>query len=76
MPRTHGAACCSLCHRHVLRLARPGGVGRVTYAPFMQNWFDTRALRPDQGLLSALAGVAVLVLLELEKALLRHHSRS
>jgi hypothetical protein len=48
----------------------------VTYAPFMQNWFDTRALRPDQGLLCALAGVAVLVLLELEKALLRHHSRS
>lgn len=47
-----------------------------TYAPFMQNWFDTRALRPDQVLLCALAGVAVLVLLELEKALFRRHSRT
>jgi magnesium-transporting ATPase (P-type) len=42
-----------------------------TYAPFMQTWFDTRALSPADVLLCALAGLAVLVLLELEKLVLR-----
>jgi hypothetical protein len=45
-----------------------------TYAPFMQTWFNTRALHPAQLLLCALVGLAVLVLLELEKALLRWRS--
>ncbi len=42
-----------------------------TYAPFMQHWFGTRALHPGEVLLCALAGLAVLVLLELEKWVLR-----
>jgi magnesium-transporting ATPase (P-type) len=42
-----------------------------TYAPFMQAWFDTRALSAGQLLMCALAGLAVLVLLELEKWVLR-----
>jgi len=42
-----------------------------TYAPFMQGWFGTRALHPGEVLLCALAGLAVLVLLELEKGWLR-----
>ncbi|MFN4117780.1 HAD-IC family P-type ATPase [Acidovorax sp.] len=42
-----------------------------TYAPFMQGWFGTRALPPGDVLLCAGAGLAVLVLLELEKAWLR-----
>jgi magnesium-transporting ATPase (P-type) len=45
-----------------------------TYAPFMQSWFNTRALHPTDVLLCALAGLAVLVLLELEKWLLRQRS--
>lgn len=42
-----------------------------TYAPFMQALFDTRALPLSTGLVVVAAGVAVLVVLELEKALLR-----
>jgi len=42
-----------------------------TYAPFMQTWFSTRALHPGEVLLCALAGLAVLLLLELEKWVLR-----
>jgi magnesium-transporting ATPase (P-type) len=42
-----------------------------TYAPFMQAWFGTRPLGPFEVLLCALAGLAVLVLLELEKWVLR-----
>ena len=42
-----------------------------TYAPFMQTWFNTRSLHPGEVLLCALAGLAVLVLLELEKWALR-----
>ncbi|TNF59029.1 MAG: HAD family hydrolase [Burkholderiales bacterium] len=42
-----------------------------TYAPFMQLWFGTRALAPQQVLLCALAGLAVLLLLEGEKWLVR-----
>jgi magnesium-transporting ATPase (P-type) len=42
-----------------------------TYAPWWQSWFNTRALHPADVLLCALAGLAVLVLLELEKWLLR-----
>lgn len=42
-----------------------------TYAPFMQALFDSRALSLSTGLLVLGAGVAVLVVLELEKALLR-----
>jgi magnesium-transporting ATPase (P-type) len=45
-----------------------------TYAPFMQAWFGTRALHPFEVLLCALAGLAVLLLLELEKWLLRQRS--
>jgi magnesium-transporting ATPase (P-type) len=42
-----------------------------TYAPWLQSWFNTRALHPVDVLLCALAGLAVLVLLELEKWVLR-----
>jgi magnesium-transporting ATPase (P-type) len=45
-----------------------------TYAPFMQSWFNTRALHPTDVLLCALAGLAVLVLLELEKWVLRQRN--
>ena len=45
-----------------------------TYAPFMQTWFDTRSLTPVELLMCALAGLAVLVLLELEKWLLRQRN--
>jgi magnesium-transporting ATPase (P-type) len=47
-----------------------------TYAPFMQTWFGTRALSPADVLLCALAGLAVLVLLEGEKWALRQRSRA
>lgn len=46
-----------------------------TYAPFMQLWFGTRALEPAQVLLCALAGLAVLVLLEGEKWVVRQRNR-
>lgn len=42
-----------------------------TYAPFMQTWFRTSALSVYQLMLCALAGVVVLLVLELEKAALR-----
>ncbi|MDP1893524.1 MAG: cation-transporting P-type ATPase [Hydrogenophaga sp.] len=42
-----------------------------TYAPFMQTLFATRALSLQQLLMCAAAGVTVLVVLELEKAVLR-----
>jgi magnesium-transporting ATPase (P-type) len=42
-----------------------------TYAPFMQTLFHTRALDIRELLLCTLAGVTVLLVLELEKALLR-----
>ena len=42
-----------------------------TYAPLMQTWFNTRSLHPSDVLLCALVGLAVLVLLELEKWVLR-----
>ena len=42
-----------------------------TYAPFMQTLFATRALSVQQLLMCAGAGLVVLVVLELEKALLR-----
>lgn len=42
-----------------------------TYAPFMHTLFDTRPLSVTEGLLCALAGLAVLIVLELEKAVLR-----
>ncbi|OBS30934.1 carbonate dehydratase [Tepidimonas fonticaldi] len=42
-----------------------------TYAPFMQGWFGSAALPLPLLALSAGAGVAVLAVLELEKALLR-----
>lgn len=42
-----------------------------TYAPFMQTLFDTRPLSLEQGLMCAGAGLAVLLVLELEKWLLR-----
>ncbi len=42
-----------------------------TYAPFMQSLFASEALRLDTGMLVVLAGVAVLLILEIEKALLR-----
>ena len=38
-----------------------------TYAPFMEAFFDTRPLSLLQGLQIVLVGVAVLVILELEK---------
>lgn len=42
-----------------------------TYAPFMQSLFASEALSLATGALVVLAGVAVLVILEVEKALLR-----
>ena len=45
-----------------------------TYAPFMQVWFDTQALSAGQLLMCALAGLSVLVLLELEKWALRQRN--
>ncbi len=42
-----------------------------TYAPFMQSLFTSEALPLDTGMLVVLAGVAVLLILEIEKALLR-----
>jgi len=47
-----------------------------TYAPFMQTLFGTRALGPWELALAAAAGVAVLLVLELEKALLRRLGRA
>ncbi|MDO8888431.1 MAG: HAD-IC family P-type ATPase [Hydrogenophaga sp.] len=46
-----------------------------TYAPFMQTLFNTRALDLWQLALCAGAGLAVLLVLELEKTLLRHFRR-
>jgi magnesium-transporting ATPase (P-type) len=48
--------------------------GLFTYAPFMQTWFDTRALAPGQVLLCALAGLFVLLLLEGEKWVVRQRN--
>jgi mannose/fructose/N-acetylgalactosamine-specific phosphotransferase system component IIC len=45
-----------------------------TYAPFMQIWFGTRALSPLEVVQCALVGLAVLVLLELEKWMLRQRN--
>jgi magnesium-transporting ATPase (P-type) len=45
-----------------------------TYTPFMQAWFGTRALSPVDVLLCALVGLVVLVLLELEKWVLRRRA--
>ncbi len=42
-----------------------------TYAPFMQSLFASEALSLDTGMLVVMAGVAVLLILEIEKALLR-----
>ncbi|WP_312723888.1 HAD-IC family P-type ATPase [Stutzerimonas kunmingensis] len=42
-----------------------------TYAPFMQSLFASEALPLATGVLVVLAGVAVMVILEIEKALLR-----
>lgn len=42
-----------------------------TYAPFMQDLFETRPLGIIDGLLIVAAGVLLMVLLEIEKALLR-----
>ncbi len=42
-----------------------------TYAPFMQAWFDTRPLSLATGLTVIAAGVALLVVLEIEKAVIR-----
>ena len=42
-----------------------------TYAPFMQSLFASEALSLTTGVLVVLAGVAVLLILEIEKALLR-----
>ena len=42
-----------------------------TYAPFMQSLFASEALPLTTGVLVVLAGVAVLLILEIEKALLR-----
>ena len=42
-----------------------------TYAPFMQSLFASEALSLTTGMFVVLAGVAVLVILEIEKALLR-----
>ncbi|HCC62515.1 MAG TPA: carbonate dehydratase [Pseudomonas sp.] len=42
-----------------------------TYAPFMQSLFASEALSLSTGMVVVLAGVAVLVILEIEKALLR-----
>ncbi|MDP2264374.1 MAG: HAD-IC family P-type ATPase [Hydrogenophaga sp.] len=45
-----------------------------TYAPFMQTWFGTRSLSLFELLLCTLVGLAVLVLLELEKWVLRQRN--
>jgi len=45
--------------------------GVFTYAPFMNLALGTRAISPGVGLVIVAAGVAVLVVLEVEKALLR-----
>jgi hypothetical protein len=42
-----------------------------TYAPFMQLWFDSRPLSGADGALIVAIGAAAMVLLEVEKALLR-----
>ncbi len=42
-----------------------------TYAPFMQSLFATEAVALETGVVVVLVGVAVLVILEIEKALLR-----
>jgi hypothetical protein len=42
-----------------------------TYAPFMQTWFGTAPLSLWQLTEAAIAGVVVLLILEIEKALLR-----
>jgi magnesium-transporting ATPase (P-type) len=42
-----------------------------TYAPFMQSWFDTRPVPLDEGMLIVALGVAMLLLLEGEKWVLR-----
>ncbi|TSE18563.1 putative cation-transporting ATPase F [Tepidimonas alkaliphilus] len=46
-----------------------------TYAPFMNAWFGSAPLPLPWLTVSAAAGVAVLLVLELEKALLRRHRR-
>ncbi|HEX6007781.1 MAG TPA: cation transporting ATPase C-terminal domain-containing protein, partial [Burkholderiales bacterium] len=43
----------------------------LTYAPFMHEWFQTRALALLDGILILAIGVTVMMLLELEKALFR-----
>jgi uncharacterized membrane protein YqgA involved in biofilm formation len=43
----------------------------LTYAPFMHEWFQTRALALLDGILIVAIGVTVMMLLELEKALFR-----
>jgi magnesium-transporting ATPase (P-type) len=45
--------------------------GLFTYAPFMQRIFDTRALVPADFALMSVIGAALMLLLELEKWLLR-----
>jgi calcium-translocating P-type ATPase len=42
-----------------------------TYAPFMNAWFESRPVAPLDGVLVVLAGALVMLLLELEKILLR-----
>ncbi|WP_411832523.1 HAD-IC family P-type ATPase [Pseudoxanthomonas mexicana] len=42
-----------------------------TYAPWMNHWFDTRPVAFADGVVIVLIGVAVMVLLEAEKTLLR-----
>src|SRR3970282_2506005 len=46
-----------------------------TYAPWLQALFQTRAVPFVDGLLIVATGVALMVILELEKALLRHLGR-
>ena len=43
-----------------------------TYAPFMEAFFDTRPLSVPQGLAIVAVGPALLVILEIEKRVLRH----
>ena len=45
--------------------------GLFTYAPFMQALFETRALAADMAVQIVLAGAMLLLLLEIEKLLLR-----
>ncbi len=42
-----------------------------TYAPVMQQWFATRPVAPDDGLVILGCGVALMLVLEGEKLLLR-----